>query len=250
MLFLLGKFAEAAGTRTVEMIAQNMLDLQNAEMKLLTAVHESIDSLMAGPLNSGLIKLEAAVAAHRPPKERQRLLREARSSFMDALGQETRPLNRSLAHFNLAIVWYLLDSPRDVPESLRHAHVEAAKGGVHVPGSGERRSRFSSPSSPTLDVERLNYLNHIAYARRCWGSCSVGAPHFSPMVDTFADMNFGRITTDPAQLARTAQLHAHQGLSFDHIPFFSTNSNPCQVSPQTLRCATHPHGVVEAVPPR
>ncbi|MGP4104615.1 hypothetical protein [Nonomuraea sp. KM90] len=251
MLFLLGKLAEAAGSRTAEMIARDLLGLQAAEVQLLTAVQESVDSLMAGPLNSGLMKLDAALAAHRPRKERRRLLKEARSSFMDALGQETRPLNRSLAHFNLAVVWYLLDSPRDVPANLRHAHVEAAKGGIIVPGSNERRSRFSSsPPSPKLDQGRLDYVNHIAFARRSWGSCSVGAPYFSVNVvgPVFFVPESGRSPFPPAQLAQAEQRQAREGLPASHIPRFLKNSSPCQVLPQTFRCATHPYGVVEAAP--
>ncbi|MEV5889515.1 hypothetical protein [Nonomuraea fuscirosea] len=249
MLFLLGKLAEAAGSRMAEMIARDMLGLQAAEVQLLTAINENVDSLMAGPLNSGLMKLEAALATHRPPKERKRLLKEARNSFMDALGQETRPLNRSLAHFNLAIVWYLLDSPRDVPENLRHAHVEAAKSGIVMPGSNKQRRFSAKPPSPKLDPERLDYLNNLAFVRRSWGSCSVGAPYFSMGVITALVLpDSGRSPFEPTQLAQAEQRQARDGLPTTHIRRFINNSSPCQTFPQTFQCATHPYGIVEAAP--
>ncbi|WP_345576398.1 hypothetical protein [Nonomuraea rosea] len=252
VLFILAKLAESAGTRMAEMVAREVLELQTAEVRLLTSIQESVDSLIAGPLNSGLIKLEAAMAAHRPPKERKRLLKEARNSFMDALGQETRPMNRSLAHFNLAIVWYLLDSNHDVPENLRQAHVEAAKAGVSVPGSEVRRSRFSGPPSPILDPGRLDYLNQLAYARRNWGSCSSGAPYF------YTHVPFGRVLgdrsrplNDPVRLAQAGQIQARDGMPLQSIWPFSKDSRPCQVTSQgtLLRCGTHPYGVAVTAAP-
>ncbi|MEO3813281.1 hypothetical protein ABGB17_30130 [Sphaerisporangium sp. B11E5] len=246
MLFFFGKLAEAAGSRMAEMIAGEMLGIQAAEVQLLTAVHESVDSLMAGPLNSGLMKLEAALAAHRPAKERRRLLKDARSSFMDALGQETRPMNRSLARFNLAIVWYLLDSPRDVPENLRHAHVEAGKSAI---AGGDRQRRFPSTlRSPKLEPERLDYLNHIAFVRRSWGSCSVGAPYFS--AEAIEALSFPDSGTSPSQdrLAQAEVRQARDGLPLTHISRFIGESTPCQVPPQILRCASHPYGIVTAAP--
>jgi hypothetical protein len=41
-------------------------------------------------------------------------------------------------------------------ENLRHAHVEAAKGGIIVLGSNKRSFRFPSSSSPNPGYERLS----------------------------------------------------------------------------------------------
>jgi hypothetical protein len=127
-LYILGKFAEAAGVHAAELLARELLNLQSEEVTLLESLHEKVDSLIVGPFNAGVMNLQLAAAPHRSADERHRLLLDARTSFISALGQETRPLNRSLAHVNLAIVWYMLGSKRDVPESLRQAHLEAAKG--------------------------------------------------------------------------------------------------------------------------
>lgn len=173
MIVILKQVASAAGAKAGATLIRDVLRLKSAEMKLLESMNADVSSILHGPFQTGFLRVDAALAAHRAPDERERFLRKALDSFTEALGQEKEPIYRSLARFNLAVIWLMLDSRHDVPEELRLAHLEAARGMI-IMRKGHRLRR------PHLAIDHSvrDYMEHLAHTRTAWGSCFVGAPLF------------------------------------------------------------------------
>src|SRR5215472_13314369 len=110
---LLGSLGTAAGKTSVNhavKILQQLIGLQQEQVRLLQTINLKVDAILAGPMNTGVRQLQDALSVGNA-SDRQALLKEARSSFTSALGQDTEPLRRSFAALYLASVWLLLGYP-------------------------------------------------------------------------------------------------------------------------------------------
>jgi hypothetical protein len=114
---LLTTFAGAAGKASATegaRVLRQLVGLQEAQLTLLRALDVKVDALLAGPFGTGSRQLRDALVEGRDPGDRDRLLRDARASFTQALGQDTDHLRRSLAALHLGAVWVALGSKLDV----------------------------------------------------------------------------------------------------------------------------------------
>jgi hypothetical protein len=187
---LLSALGSAAGKTSVNYgikILQQLIGLQQEQVRLLQAIDLKVDAILAGPMNTGVRQLQDALAVGNGP-ERQALLKEARSSFTSALGQDTEPLRRSFAALYLASVWLLLGYPDHFKRHLQEAHFEAFKtivGFERVPFNLERLSYMWGNQDfsgawirHTKALHVTGYINHLAQVRRAWGTPPGRAPTF------------------------------------------------------------------------
>jgi hypothetical protein len=155
-----------------------LLGLQEAQVQLLRSIDVKIDALLEGPYRTGRRQLGDALAEFRDADDRVHLLREARSSFTSALGQDPEPSRRSFAALHLAAVWIALRSPGDVIASLKEAHIEALRA-VYVAAQPQRTLRgllslehmdLSSSRSRRYDRSGplVRYSNALAATRFAW----------------------------------------------------------------------------------
>ncbi len=176
-----GKAGVAEGQRLV----RQLVGLQEEQVKLLKAIDAKVDALIQGPFRAGRLQLNDALAVWRDPHDRIHLLREARSSFTQALAQDEHHVRSSLAALHLSVVWLALESPDDVRRALKAAHVHAMAGILPAmgPGSRDLRSIFNHDFGERQRHERgavvANYANTIAHVRRAWGSTANEAPVFT-----------------------------------------------------------------------
>jgi hypothetical protein len=168
-------------------LLRTLVGLQEAQLQLLREVDMKVDALLTGPFNAGTRHLKSALAEGRDARDREGLLREARSAFVLALSQDPEPLRRSLAALHLAAVWLALNSRKDVLEGLDEAHLLAlgavlAEANRSVSGlkglrlrfdEGARRSRVEA-----AEAKIIPYANELARARRSWGARAAEAPIF------------------------------------------------------------------------
>jgi hypothetical protein len=129
----LGTAAGKAGMAEGSKLIRELIGLQQDQITLLKVIDVKVDALLVGPFNTGCRQLDDAMSPDREPTDRTQLLREARTSFTQALGQDPEPVRRSLAGVHLACVWLALGSPDDVKRSLREAHAEAIRAGLNKP---------------------------------------------------------------------------------------------------------------------
>jgi hypothetical protein len=194
---LLSSLGTAAGKTSVNhavKILQQLIGLQQEQVRLLEAINLKIDAVLAGPMNTGVRQLQDALSVGNIP-ERQALLKEARSSFTSALGQDPEPLRRSFAALYLASVWLLLGYPEHFKRHLQEAHFEAFRTIIAIGHPRSRQDRlaylrfwyedFSGAwfrFFKTPPIER--YANDIAQVRRAWGTPLEQAPRFENLVPT------------------------------------------------------------------
>lgn len=176
-----GKAGAAEGQRLV----RQLVGLQEEQVKLLKVIDAKVDALIQGPFQAGRLHLDDALAVWRDPHDRVHLLREARSSFTQALAQDRDEVRASLAALHLSVVWIALESPEDVRRALRVAHVHAMAGILPAmgPGSQDLRSLFNADFGQRERHERgavvANYANTVAHTCRAWGSTMIEAPVFT-----------------------------------------------------------------------
>ena len=176
-----GRAAAGEATKALREVA----GLQEAQIAMTQKLDAKVDALVSGPFNTGQRQLRDAAVPGRDPDDRRLLLKEARSSFTAALGQDRDPLRRSFAALSLAAVWLGLGSPDDVGRTLAEAHGEALRA-----TAAEMIGRAGVMIDLALEVGRASprvrhkraretlgpYANQIAAARRSWGSLPSAAP--------------------------------------------------------------------------
>ena len=142
-----GKASIAEGSKLI----RELIGLRQDQITLLEGIDVKIDALLVGPFNTGHRQMIDAMSAGRQKTDRIQLLKEARTSFTQALGQDPEPVRRCLAAIHLACVWLVLGSPHDAERSLREAHVEALQAVMIV-------IRSKRPLSERLDFSGLDKI--------------------------------------------------------------------------------------------
>jgi hypothetical protein len=193
LLTSLGAAAGKTGVNQGVKILEQLIGLQEEQVRLLQAIDLKVDAILAGPMNTGVRQLQDALSVGNGP-DYQALLKEARSSFTAALGQDPEPLRRSFAALYLASVWLLLGYPEHFKRHLQEAHFEAFRAIIaieHAPFSAPQRLndmyskvmgyKDTSPAARRHPKEQMIqlYIQDIAKARRSWGTPKERSPMFA-----------------------------------------------------------------------
>jgi hypothetical protein len=177
---------EAAVSQSLQVLRE-LTGLQDDQQRMLRAIDLKVDALLSGPFFTGQRQLEDALTAWRDEEDRRHLLKEARSSFTAALGQDPEPLRRSFAGLHLVSIWLALGSIEDAVRWLREAHFAALhalvieKNRKYFSGSLQERRKRAYEVGPGAKGARqvreiTPYANGLAEARRNWGAARSDAP--------------------------------------------------------------------------
>jgi hypothetical protein len=183
-LFVTALATSAGRTAAGELSAalREVAGLQKAQLAILRELNSKVDALITGPFYTGQQQLADALTPGRAAEDREHLLKDARSSFTQALGQVRDPLHRSFAALHLAAVWLALGAPDDMHPRLADAHREVLRAGGLIigPEPSGVLTRWLNPN-PVVRVADVTcalmpYANALARTRRSWGIAPARAP--------------------------------------------------------------------------
>jgi hypothetical protein len=204
LLTSLGAAAGKTGVNQGVKILEQLIGLQEEQVRLLQAIDLKVDAILAGPMNTGVRQLQDALSVRNGP-DYQALLKEARSSFTAALGQDPEPLRRSFAALYLASVWLLLGYPEHFKRHLQEAHFEAFRAIKAISDAplsiylrlsdilAEVMSDYTHMEGVRSKFDKVapiaSYANELAQVRQAWGTPLMRAPRLQNIITDFQRTN-------------------------------------------------------------